>query len=41
MDYWNGMWPIYSLKQYLKEKFFSKNDKKPGEKDEWEDDPPS
>ncbi len=40
MDYWNGFWPIYSLRQYIKGKFGSKNNKKPKEKDDRKEDSP-
>jgi len=40
MDYWNGMWPIYSLRRFMKDKFGSKNNKKTKEVDEREDDSP-
>lgn len=40
MDYWNGFWPIYSLKLYLKDKFGSKNNKKQKEKNGQKEDLP-
>ena len=40
MDYWNGMWPIYSLRQFMKDKFDSKSNKKAKEENEREDDSP-
>ncbi len=33
MDYWNGMWPIYSLRLYIKDKLGLKKKEKPKEKD--------
>jgi hypothetical protein len=41
MDNWNGFWPLYSLRQYIKERLGMKNKKKPNEKNnENEDSPP-
>ncbi len=28
MDYWNGFWPLYSLRLYFKDKFGLKNNMK-------------
>lgn len=40
MDNWNGFWPIYSLRQYIKGKFVIKNNTKPKEKDNQKEDSP-
>ncbi len=40
MDNWNGFWPIYSLRQYIKGKFGIKNNTKPKEKDNQKEDSP-
>jgi hypothetical protein len=40
VDNWNGFWPLYSLRQYIKEKFGTKNNNKPNEKDNQKEDSP-
>jgi hypothetical protein len=40
MDNWNGFWPLYSLRQYIKGKLGFKNNKKSKEKDNQNEDFP-